>query len=170
MLKNEFVELKPISNKDTEFVLSLRNNIELSNNFFSDPPVYDHEHNNWLNKRNSEDLDFIILNSENVKTGRIIISNLDFRNQKCEYGIMIHPHYQRKGYGYQASSILIEYVFTNLPINKIFLEVFEKNNGAKILYEKLGFINEGLLIEEYYKCGVFQNTYRMALLKNNWLK
>jgi diamine N-acetyltransferase len=171
VLNNERILLVPISKDDTNFVLSLRNNLTVAKNFFSDPPMYDYEHNSWLNSRDNNDLDFIIYeNEKKVRIGRISIRNIDFKNQKGEYGIVLNPDFTGKGFAYDASVILINYVFDNLPINKLYLEVFESNLKAIKLYEKLGFEKEGLFIEEYFKCGNFQNTYRMGLLRGKWFE
>lgn len=169
MLRNDAITLKPISLIDTDFILELRNNLEIADQFFSDAPVYDFEHNNWLKKRNNEDLDFIILDNHSQKrAGRIYLTNINFRHQKCEYGIVLHPESRGKNIAYEASKLLIDYVFQNLPINKIYLEVFEGNLKAIKLYEKIGFKQEGLFKAEYFKNGTFQNVCRMGLFRKEW--
>jgi len=69
MLKNDAITLKPISIEDTDFILDLRNNLEIADNFFSDPPLYDFEHTKWLNSKNTDGLDLIILH-KGEKVGR----------------------------------------------------------------------------------------------------
>lgn len=169
MLKNDAVTLKPISLKDTDFILELRNDLEIADQFFSDAPLYDFEHTNWLKNRNKDDLDFVIVeNQTQRKAGRIYITNVDYRHQKGEYGIVLHPEFRRKNIAYEASDLLIDYVFRNQPINKIYLEVFESNLKAIKLYEKIGFKKEGLFKEEYFKNGTFQNVCRMSLFRKAW--
>jgi len=167
MLKTKNIELKPLSIKDTDFLLEMRNDLEIADNFFSDPPVYDFGHNRWLSGKSTDDLDFIIY-YEGKKAGRISITKIDFRHQKGEYGIVVQKDFRGKRIAYEASILLIDYVFQNLPINKITLEVYENNEKAIKLYEKLGFIKEGLLREEFLKNGRFQNVYRMSVLAKEW--
>jgi len=50
------------------------------------------------------------------------------------------------------------------------LEVFESNLKAIKLYEKIGFINEGVLQEEYFRNGSFQNVCRMSLFRKEWIE
>jgi len=169
MLKNDAIILKPISVHDTDFILELRNNLKIADNFFSDPPLYDFQHDNWLKTKNKDDLDFIISeNQTKVRVGRISITNVNYKHQKGEYGIVLLPEYTGKNIAFEASALLINYVFINLPINKIYLEVFESNLKAIKLYEKLGFKKEGLLIEEYFKNGTFKNILKMGILKKEW--
>ena len=169
MLRNDVVTLKPISLNDTELILGLRNDLEIADQFFSDAPLYDFEHNNWMKTRNSNDLDFIIIeNQTQKKAGRIYITHIDYRHQKGAYGIVLHPNFRGKNIAYEASLLLLDYVFRILPINKIYLEVFESNLKAIKLYKKIGFIKEGLFLEEYFKNGTFQNVCRMYLSRKAW--
>jgi diamine N-acetyltransferase len=169
MLKNEKIILRPISIKDTHFILELRNNSEIADQFFSDEPVYDFEHNEWLSSRNKDDLDFIIVENDTQKeVGRIYLTNINYRHQKGEYGIVLHSDFRGKRIASDASHLLLEYVFNNLPINKIYLEVFESNTKAIHLYEKIGFQKEGVFKEEYFKNGTFQNVCRMSLLREDY--
>jgi diamine N-acetyltransferase len=167
MLKIKNIELKPLSTKDTEFLLEMRNDLEIADNFFSDPPVYDYGHNRWLSGKNTDDLDFIIW-YEGQRAGQISITKINYRHQKGEYGVMVHKDFRGKRIAYEASVLLLEYVFQNLPINKIYLEVFASNNRAIQLYEKIGFEKEGLFKDEFFKNGFFQDICRMCLLKSKW--
>jgi diamine N-acetyltransferase len=168
MLSKDEIKLRPISIKDTDFVIQLRNDLEIANNFFSDPPVYDFAHNDWL-RRHSDNIDFIIEYS-GKNAGRINIVNINYKNQKAEYGIMIDKEFQRKNIGLNASKLLIDYVFENLTIRKITLNLFEENTGAMKLYESLGFQVEGKFIEDVYKNGKWKNVIQMALFKKSWKK
>ena len=168
MLKNKDIELIPISKEDTEYIIKLRNDLKIANNFFSDPPVYDFKHKKWLYDLDKV-LDFIIY-YDSKKVGRIYIYNIDFLNEKGEFGIIVEKSYSGQGIAYKASQLLFNYVFTNLKINKIYLLVFSENERAIKLYEKLGFEQEGYFKKEVFKNGRFQNVIRMALFRDEWLK
>jgi diamine N-acetyltransferase len=168
MLSDGSLVLSPTSLDDTDFILKLRNDPEVFQQLFSDPPLYDLHHREWL-KNKPNDLDFIIENN-GQKAGRIRIYNLDYRHQKCEYGIEISKEYRGKGVAKKASILLIDYVFSNLPIRKIYLHVFEDNTRAIKLYEELGFEIEGIFKNEFFKSGEWKNVMRMALFGENWFK
>jgi len=164
MISNESLTLRPLSVDDTQFVIELRNDPEISSNLFSDPPLYDFRHYEWL-KNTQNNLDLIIIeNGSGDKIGRIYLTDIDFRHQKAEFGIIIKTDMQSKGYGEAASRILIEYVFSNLPIRKLYLRLFSDNLPAQKLYKKLGFVQEGKFISEYYKNGKWKDVTRMALV------
>lgn len=168
MLEKEHLKLIPISEKDTEYLLELRNNLDISRYFFSQLPVYDFKHKKWLYDLDKV-LDFIIYYNSK-KVGRIYIYNIDFLNERGEFGIIVEKSYSGQGIAYKASQLLFNYVFTNLKINKIYLLVFSENERAKKLYEKLGFEQEGYFKKEVFKNGKFQNVIRMALFRDEWLK
>jgi len=171
MLYNDFITLKPISVKDTEFILELRNDLEIADQFFSDPPLYDFKHSNWLKIRSKDDLDFIVMEKQTQKrAGRIYITNIDYRHQKGEYGIVLHSNFRGKNLAYKASKLLLDHVFNNLPIQKIILKVFNDNQKAIKLYKKIGFSQEGYFKKDIYKKGEFKDVCQMALFKDNWFK
>jgi len=155
--------LRPISTEDTNFILELRNDLSDSISYFSDYPLYDFEHVNWLRTK-SKDIDMII-EYKGEKAGRIRMSNIDYRNQKCEFGIHIHKKFRNKGIAYKSSMLLIKYVFENLPIRKIYLHTLEDNTQAVEFFKKLGFTTEGIFIQEIYKDGKWRNMIRMAIFK-----
>jgi diamine N-acetyltransferase len=165
VLYGKKVNCVPLSIGDTPFVLQLRNTPEVAAGFFSDPPLYDFIHQKWLSSAESENLYFIIQNKSSNQVGWISLTNVSYKHQKGEYGIAILPEYQGRGYAKEASDLLIDYVFNNLPIRKIFLKAFASNVSAIKLYEKLGFIQEGLLHDEFYKAGRFRDVVVMALFK-----
>lgn len=167
MLKNKDIELIPISKEDTEYIIKLRNTREINENLFSNPPTYDFEHLKWLNQIDKNDI-HLIIKVKDEKAGIINITKIDYKNEKCEYGIALDPEYTGKGIAYKASRLLLDYVFNNLKIRKIYLEVFSDNPRAKSLYEKIGFKQEGYFKEEVFKNGKFRDVIRMACYKSEW--
>ena len=70
------------------------------------------------------------------------IGNTGFMNVKdgeAELGIVITYAKQNAGYGAEAIGSLLIYGWNNLPINRVYLEVYIDNARAIHLYEKCGF-------------------------------
>jgi len=169
MLTNGKITLRPISVKDTDFILSLRNDTDISQEFISDPPMYDFTHEQWIKNRTGDFLDFIIV-VEGDDAGRIYVYPISYRHQHAEMGIVLMKDFRKKDIAYKAGILLIDYIFTNLPIRKIFLHVFSDNADAIRLYNRLGFRTEGIFKEEYYKNGTWRDITRMALFTTGWKK
>jgi diamine N-acetyltransferase len=165
MLVDGEITLRPISKVDTEFIVDSRNSLNIFDNLCSDLPTYDFKHEQWLN--NFDYAIDMIIHYNKQRCGRVTIYNIDYRNQKAEYGIFVNQEYQGRDIAYRASKILINYVFSNLNIRKIYLHVFSTNVPAIKLYKKLGFVEEGILKEEIYKNGKYRDLIRMAIFKSS---
>lgn len=98
--------------------------------------------NNSLNNLNS-----IILIAE---LDNQVVGLLDFstKNKKKiahigEFGVSVHPAYQRNGIGQKLIETLLDWAVQNAQIEKVFLNVFATNQRAINLYKKFGFVEEG---------------------------
>ncbi|HSV31134.1 MAG TPA: GNAT family N-acetyltransferase [Atribacteraceae bacterium] len=169
MIQNDILILRPVSFNDQQFVIHIRNNPTIYRELFSDPPLYDFVHERWLRNVNSDETIDLIIEYQGTRAGRICLNYISYRHMRAEYGIVLLPEYQSKGLAYQASCLLFDYVFQNLPLQKIYLKVFADNQTAIALYKKLGFQEEGRLLKEYYKNGKWRDVLRMATFKDDWL-
>jgi diamine N-acetyltransferase len=73
-----------------------------------------------------------------------------------------------KGYGSEATRMMIKYAFDTLNLNRIQLHVAVENEGAVKVYERTGFIIEGTLREAMYHKGQYSDFYVMGVLKSDW--
>jgi len=111
----------------------------------------------------------IHLVENNKHIGNIKIDPINLRHGYGEYGILLGDHTEwGKGYAREASERVIEYCFSaSLNIRKVVLGVVAKNTSAVALYQKLGFITEGI----YHNHGLYNSEYcdiiRMALFNKN---
>ncbi|AMW99983.1 GNAT family N-acetyltransferase [Rummeliibacillus stabekisii] len=64
------------------------------------------------------------------------------------YRLMIDAQYQGKGYGKAAMKKLMSLIKEDTAHHVIYLSFEPENEGAKALYEKLGFNGDGRIIEE----------------------
>jgi len=60
-----------------------------------------------------------------------------------EFGVNVHPNYQRLGVGQHLTEAMLRWARKNKQIEKIILQVFATNKKAIELYRKIGFIEEG---------------------------
>ncbi|WP_071394431.1 GNAT family N-acetyltransferase [Bacillus tuaregi] len=71
----------------------------------------------------------------------------DYDNEKAEIGYDLGKEYWGKGFASEAVTILLQYGFQELNLNRIEAKVAPENARSKKLLEKLGFYYEGLLRE-----------------------
>lgn len=87
----------------------------------------------------------------------------------AEFRILIfHPDAIGKGIGTEATRLLVDYGFSRLNLNRIWLGVHEDNKGAIKCYEKAGFKIEGRLREELFTHGKYWDAVRMGILRKEW--
>jgi RimJ/RimL family protein N-acetyltransferase len=119
---------------------------------------------NWFKKvsKDKTQLIFAII-IDGIYVGNVGLKHIDKVNRKAEYYIFIgREGYRGKGIGAKSSRLLIKYIKNNLPLKKIYLHVAIYNSRAIRLYEKLGFIKEGLLRKEIYLNNKSVDMIRMA--------
>jgi RimJ/RimL family protein N-acetyltransferase len=91
----------------------------------------------------------IYLKEENNLIGHIFAKSIEWKIPKCEIGYYIDKNYEGKGYITEAVNTLVEYCFTHLKMQKIFIRIIPGNAGSRRVAEKAGFTLEGLLRKEF---------------------
>jgi len=170
MLKTERLYLRPMSEEDAQFIVDMRNNSKILNSLFSYRMITVEEHLNWYknNFNNDNRIDLMVCKKDDNKLiGTVNLANIDYKNQKAEFGIMIAESFWNKGYAYESSQIFIDYSFNQFNLNKIYLEVLKENDAAINLYQKLGFREEGILRENIFKNGKFKDVLIMSSFRDD---
>jgi RimJ/RimL family protein N-acetyltransferase len=108
--------------------------------------------------------------AEDKLIGSCGLHRVDWRNRKALFGIGVGDRsYWGRGYGTDATRVLMEYAFDELNLNRVFLEVYDFNARAIHSYEKVGFVREGTLRQDLFRDGAYHDTYIMGLLREDWL-
>jgi len=142
ILKGKGIYLKPIEEKEIEFIRKLRNKPENRRNFFSQNYITKEKQKNWYKDylKAKDNLMFIIYSLKQEQIGCLSLYDIDSKKKKAQLGrLIIQENYRRKGHAEKAISLVKKYAFEELNLEQLFLSVFEKNNPAFTLYKKLGF-------------------------------
>jgi len=83
-------------------------------------------------------------------------------------GIMVHKDYQNMGVGTALMKALLDIADNWLMLVRVELTVFEDNERAIHLYEKLGFEKEGLMRFAAIRNGKYVNQYIMARINPSY--
>ena len=114
---------------------------------------------------------FVIADKDSQQyLGQIDILSVDEVSRCGEIGLVIAPWAWHKGYAREALSLLTEYAFTQLNLNRLYLHVFAENTRARAAYEAVGFEQEGVLREHVFKNGRYCDIVCMGILRSQWLK
>ena len=168
------LRIRPITAQDTGNVVRWRNAPEVRNNFFLRAELTAEQHLNWLHKVVEPGLcrQFIIeaeLDGEMADIGTVFIKNVDQGNGKGEFGIFIGEFRARgRGYGYQATVEMLKFAFGVMGLHRVYLSVFADNVSAVHVYEKAGFVAEGVLRQDYYTGTAYRDVILMGILEPEW--
>jgi RimJ/RimL family protein N-acetyltransferase len=111
----------------------------------------------------------ICLLADDRPIGTIGLFELNLRNGDAGLGISIGGADDRgKGHGSDALRALLWFGFAQLRLERIWLDVYDLNPGARQLYERLGFVHEGTLRHAVYRDGEYRDVHRMAILAGEW--
>lgn len=73
-----------------------------------------------------------------------------------------------KGHARRAIAALLPLAFEELKLNKLWTIFFTTNARMRHICEGLGFVQEGVLRDEYFHRGEFHDMVRMSLLAREW--
>jgi len=97
------------------------------------------------------------------------LNSIDWKNSVAVVGIFIgDKKYWGKGYGTDAMKVLIKFVFEQMNIHKVKLNVYSFNERAIRSYEKCGFKVEGVLRQEIFRDGRYYDEMIMGLMKEEY--
>ncbi len=100
--------------------------------------------------------------------GELAINDWNADDHSCNFRIALAPVGRDRGFGTEATRLIVDYVFTNLPIHRISLDVFAFNERAAHVYERVGFAREGVLRDNLYWDGMYHDSILMSILRPEW--
>ena len=105
----------------------------------------------------------VTVESDSNKLGLIDLFDYEPKHARAAVGVVIVEECRGKGYAKEASQMVIDFCFKKLGLRKISLGVIEDNVAAVQLYDKLGFIQEGLLLKHGSYDGKYCNSVQMSI-------
>jgi len=174
MLRGEKVKIRAIEENDLSKIVEWRNSPEIYDLFFGFEPFSEIKQKIWFEKQLNDhsQKNFIISTMENEPIGMVSLYCIDWRNRKAEFGRFLigEKKYLHQGYGEETLSLILEYGFKHLNLNRLYLETFSTNKRAISLYKKFGFQEEGRLRKHIFKNGKYQDVVILGLLKEDYIK
>lgn len=164
------VKLRPLEREDLRFVHQLDNNASVMRYWFEEPyeafvelsDLYDKHIHDQSERR------FVVTFNGN-KAGLVELVEINHIHRRAEFQIIISPEFGAKA-RQAAQQMAMDYGFTVLNLYKLYLIVDKENAKAVHIYRKLGFIQEGELIHEFFVNGEYRNTIRMCIFQHQYLE
>ena len=154
MIVSEYddVTLRLFEESDIPKKVEWINNPENNQYLHYDLPLRIDKTTEWFRNKNNDSRVDCVIEYNGQPVGLIGLLSIDKVNFKAEYYITIgETSCKRKGIATKATKAILEYAFRVLKLHKVYLTVDADNNIAKMLYEKCGFMQEGILKDDLYR-------------------
>lgn len=100
--------------------------------------------------------------------GAVMFGEVDHTSGVADLAYWILPEHQDQGYGAEAVSLLLEYGFDELRLNRVQAECLASNRASRGLLEALDFEAEGQFREAEFREGRHVDVLRYGLLASEW--
>lgn len=162
------VSLRLFEERDIEKKVEWINDPENNRHLHYDIPLCVENTRKWFHaKDNARRLDYVI-EYEGIPVGLIGLLAIDHFHHKAEFYIsMGETGYKKRGIATEAARMLVEYGFEHLHLHKIYLNTDGENYPAHRLFEKVGFVREGLFVDDMIHRGKYIDRIRYAVLSNH---
>ncbi|MBC2141801.1 spermidine N1-acetyltransferase [Listeria innocua] len=163
------LRLRPLEREDLKFVHRLNNDAKIMSYWFEEPyeafvelqELYDKHIHDQSERR-------FILELDGQMVGLVELMEIDYIHRRAEFQIIIDPKFQGHGYAVSATKLAMKYAFHVLNLHKLYLVVDKVNEKAIHVYEKVGFIREGELIDEFFVDGTYHDAIRMCIFQHQY--
>jgi len=172
-LIGERIYLRPLEVDDALTVAPWFNHPDVNRFIFIRPPLSFDMERDWLRKfvQGEEIVLGIVLKDGDRLIGSTGLHKIDWRNRHAAFGIVLgEPTEWNKGYGTEATRLMVRHGFETLNLNRIWLEVYENNPRGQRVYEKIGFRVEGRLRQHTYRDNRYLDVLVMGILREDWGK
>ncbi|MFD7386935.1 GNAT family N-acetyltransferase [Streptomyces sp. NPDC059852] len=100
--------------------------------------------------------------------GEVVLFEWDARARGCTFRTLIGPRGRGRGLGTEATRLIVGHGFERLGLHRIELEAYGHNTRALRVYEKVGFVREGVRREADFRDGRWRDWVLMAVLEQEW--
>jgi RimJ/RimL family protein N-acetyltransferase len=125
----------------------------------------------WLATRQDHDdrADWAIVRREDgTVLGEVVLNGLDPPNAAVNFRIgLVGPEVFGRGYGTEATRLVLDYAFGVAGLHRVHLEVYDFNPRAARVYEKCGFVREGVRRDALRWEGEWHDAIAMAVLSTD---
>ncbi|HEY3887762.1 MAG TPA: UDP-4-amino-4,6-dideoxy-N-acetyl-beta-L-altrosamine N-acetyltransferase [Caulobacteraceae bacterium] len=164
------VALRAVGPEDSQRLLDWRNRPEVSAYMYTDHIISADEHARWFKGALAAgDRRYWIIELDGAPVGMANLAGIDAARSRCEWAYYLaEPSTRGRGVGAVVEFMVIDHVFKDLGLNKLWCEVLIDNEAVWKLHESFGFEREALYRDHVWKAGRFQDVVGLGLLARDW--
>jgi ribosomal-protein-serine acetyltransferase len=100
--------------------------------------------------------------------GQIEYNYIDRANRKTDIGYWLGARFQGRGIVTKSCRALIDYAFGGLGLNRVEMHCAAENRRSRAIPERLGFRQEGVLVQAEWMHDHFHDLVVYAMLAGEW--
>ena len=174
MYEGKLVRLRALRAEDAETAVRWLNDLETVQQISGGMalPVSLDEEKKWIEEHAGQKSDrqysFAVETLDGKYIGNCDYFDLNWHDRTCKVGWLIGPEGRGKGYGTDMIRTLLGVCFDTLGMHKVSLDVMGFNDRAIRLYERIGFVREGVFREQLLARGRRWDEYRYGMLEREY--
>lgn len=177
MLKGDKVILRPVKRSDISHFLRWFNDPELIKYLNMYLPMTEMAEEKWIEDLANSgtagtDVHFVVEMIDgdgSTAIGTIGLHRISIKDHSALFGIAIgEKGYWSKGYGTEATRLILDYGFRQLNLHRIRSAAFAFNERSLKLHKRVGFQEEGRQREAIFKSGEYHDIVEFGLLRDEW--
>ncbi|MBE7450599.1 MAG: GNAT family N-acetyltransferase [Kofleriaceae bacterium] len=168
------VRLRPLAESDVDHIMTWVNDPEITGNIaaFSGRAFTRDDEVAYVRQILASPSDRVF-SIEEAATGRYLgqtgLHQIHARSKVARLACIIATRGDMgRGYGTGAIRLVLDHAFGPLGLHKLWLMVFSHNERGRRIYGRLGFVEEGVLREEYFHQDRWFDMVRMSMLAREW--
>lgn len=171
----ERVTLRTVEREDAAFIQRAHTNLEIR--YPLGTPLKNQEQLEEWHDDESKDQFLVCLDGDDAGPGQTdednvqpigVVSVEDADWRRPELGYWLVPEVHGDGYGKEAVSLVIDYVFRMYDRPAVGAGVYDFNDASRGLLESLGFTEEGRIRKDRFIDGEYIDTVQYGLLRREW--
>lgn len=178
--RRELVRLEPLAAEHVDHIMGWVNDREIVGNLaaFSGAPMTREDELRWIARvvaATDERVFSIFAADDGRYLGQCGLHQIFRRSRVGRLSVIVSERSEMgRGIGSAAIAALLDLAFAETAgggeaLHKVWLMVFARNTRSRRTYARLGFVEEGVLREEYFHEGGWHDMVRMSLLAREWI-
>ncbi len=174
VLRGELITLRPIRADDADAMWEMVTDPEGIRLTGRRPAESREELGAWCARAASlpRRMDWAITHGTDEYLGEIVLNQVVPEDARANLRMAMRPGQRGRGFGRESISLVLAQAFADPPaglgLHRVSLDVLSINPRARILYESLGFVEEGRLRETHRDGDFWCDTIVMAILEEDY--
>jgi UDP-4-amino-4,6-dideoxy-N-acetyl-beta-L-altrosamine N-acetyltransferase len=162
------VSFRPVAEADRARLLAWRNAPEVAAYMYSDHVITSAEHDRWFDGQRSDSTRaYWIIEMDQTPVG--LVNLYDIAADECAWAYYLaDPATRGRGVGAFVEFRMLDRVFTDLGLQRLWCEVLEDNETVWKLHQSFGFEMVDRLAGRAVKGGVAEDALRLKLTRDHW--